>query len=143
MNHPVSNFIVSYFYWVFLAILVLNLLQRKYRQKAQRKRGATLYVAIFVFVFYIYAYGIIQLGLSEWFLLVYLAVVGLLVGFYPQTFLPFRLRCASCSKTLSFDRFFYSDDNLCEQCARAASETESTAEADESDDREHPEDPER
>lgn len=103
-------------------------MQRKYRRKAQRKRNSTLYIAIFVFVFYIYAYGVIQLHLSEWFLLIYLAIVGLLIGFYRSTFVPFRFRCVSCSKTLTFDRFFYSDDNLCEECAREAAEREAGTE---------------
>lgn len=117
MAHPVSNFIVSYFYWVFLGVLVVNVMQRRHRAEAHRKRTATLYLAIFVFVLYIYAYGIIQLNLSEWFLLLYCGVVGALIGIYRRTFLPFRLRCRSCSKPLTFDRFIYSDTNLCLECA--------------------------
>lgn len=117
MAHPVSNFIVSYFYWVFLGILVLNVMQRKYREKARRKRNATLYIAILVFVFYIYAYGVIRLNLSEWFLLIYVAVVAALLGFYRRTFLPFTIRCRKCERSLTFDRVFYSDSNLCAECA--------------------------
>ena len=117
MIHPVSNFIVSYFYWVFLGVLVVNLMQRRRRAEAQRKRSATLYLAIFVFVFYIYAYGIIQLNLPEWFLLLYVALVAALMWFYRRTFLPFTLKCRSCATTLSFDRILYADSNLCLECA--------------------------
>lgn len=129
--HPVSNFIVSYFYWVFLGILVINLMQRRHRAEAPRKRNATLYIAIFVFVFYIYAYGVIQLRLSEWFLLLYVGLVGSLMWYYRRIFLPFTLRCRSCAKTLTFERIIYSDTNLCLECAeREAAETDGPSEDD-------------
>lgn len=92
-------------------------MQRKYREKAHGKRTATLYIAILVFSLYIYAYGIIHFNLSEWLLLIFAGLIGLLVGIYRKTFLPFRLRCRSCSKNLSFDRIVYSDSNLCLECA--------------------------
>lgn len=131
MVHPVSNFIVSYFYWVFLGVLVINIMQRKHRAEAQRKRNATLYIAIFVFVFYIYAYGIIRLGLSEWFLLVYVGIIGSFMWFYRRIFLPFTIHCRSCAKTLSFERLLYSDSNLCLECAeREAAETDALPEDD-------------
>lgn len=126
MAHPVSNFIVSYFYWVFLAVLVLNLMQRRHRQNAARKRNATLYFAIFVFVYYVYAFGVIQLKLSEWFLLIYPAAIAVLVWFYRRTFFPFSIRCLSCSKPLTFDRFFYADDNLCAECEERLSDSNTT-----------------
>ncbi|HUX20172.1 MAG TPA: hypothetical protein VMW69_02965 [Spirochaetia bacterium] len=120
MAHPVSNFIVSYFYWVFLAILVVNLMQRRYREKAQRKRFASLYIAILVFVLYIYAFGVIRLNVSELFLLIYAAAAGLLLWSYRKTFLPFSFRCRSCKKPLTFDRFAYADSNLCAECQEKA-----------------------
>lgn len=120
MAHPVSNFIVSYFYWVFLAILVVNLMQRRHREKAQRKRFATLYIAVLVFALYIYAYGVIRFNVSEIFLLIYGVIAGLLIGFYRKSFIPFSFRCQSCAKPLTFDRFVYADNNLCADCQEKA-----------------------
>jgi len=122
--HPVSNFIVSYFYWLFLAILVVNLTQRRHRGKAQRKRFATLYIAILVFVLYIYGFTLIRFNLSDWFLLIYAGVAGILVGVYRRTFLPFSLHCVSCGATLPFDRVVYADNNLCRDCEAKAAEVD-------------------
>ena len=122
MVHPVSNFIVSYFYWLFLAILVVNLTQRRHRAKAQRKRFATLYIAILVFVAYIYAFTLIRFNLSDWLLLIYVVVAGVLIGVYRRAFLPFSLHCVSCGTTLAFDRVIYADNNLCADCEAKASE---------------------
>lgn len=122
MAHPVSNFIVSYFYWLFLAILVVNLMQRRYRAKAQRKRFATLYIAILVFVLYIYAFTLIRFNLSDWLLLIYGGAAGVLIGVYRRAFLPFALHCVSCGATLPFDRVVYADNNLCADCEAKADE---------------------
>jgi hypothetical protein len=125
LTHFVSNLIVEYFYWVFLAILALNVMQRRRGREAQQKRFATLYLAIMVFVFYIYAYGIIRLGLSDWYLLVYLGISVGLIAMFRSVFLPFTLRCRACKQVLSFNRVVFSDTNLCADCAHIThSETE-------------------
>lgn len=117
MAHAVSNVIVDYAYWVFLAMLVLNLIQRRHRGEAQRKRFAVLYLAIMVFVLYIFSYGLIRLNISDWFLLVYAGVVAVLLAVFRETFLPFTLRCRGCGAILTFDRILFSDSNLCVECA--------------------------
>jgi len=125
LTHIVSNLIVEYFYWVFLAILAVNLMQRRRGREAQQKRLASLYIAIMVFIFYIYAYGLIRLGLSDWYLLIYLAVAVGLMASFRKLFLPFTFRCRSCKQVLSFNRMIFSDTNLCADCAHTTdSETE-------------------
>ena len=46
--HPLTLFLQKYLYWLLLAVLALNLFQRRYQQQAQRKRFATLYLAMLV-----------------------------------------------------------------------------------------------
>lgn len=116
MSHPVSGVIVDYAYWVFLAMLVLNLVQRRHQAVAQRKRFAVLYLAIMVFVLYIYSYGLIRLDISDWFLLAYGGPAALFLVVFRTTFLPFALRCRGCGARLTFNRVMFSDSNLCATC---------------------------
>jgi len=115
--HPVSSFVVEYFYWVFIAVLVLNLLQRKYRREVLKKRAATLYIAVVVFAFYIYAYGVIHFDFSDLLLIPYVAVAVTLFAVYRRVLFPFAYHCTSCRQPLDFNRMLYSDSNLCSQCA--------------------------
>jgi len=115
--HPVSAFVVEYFYWVFIAVLVVNLMQRKYRREVLKKRAATLYVAVVVFAFYIYAYGVIHFNFSDLLLIPYVAVAATLFAVYRRVLFPFAYRCKSCRLPLDFNRILYSDSNLCSQCA--------------------------
>lgn len=117
MPHPVSGFVVAYFYWLFIAILVVNLLQRKYRKEVLKKRAATLYIAVAVFLFYIYAYGVIHFNLSDLFLLPYVAVAATLFTVYRRTLFPFAYRCRRCRQPMDYSRILYFDSNLCASCA--------------------------
>ncbi len=117
MEHPISSFIVEYFNWVFLGILALNLFQRRRGKEAHNKRFATLYIAIFVFLIYTFANSLVYFKLSEWLLLPFglaAATAGVLLR---KWLFPFRYRCPSCEKTLTFDQIIYRDSNLCDDCA--------------------------
>ena len=118
MSHAVSKFIVDNFYWLLLAILALNEMQRRYRAEVAKKRLATLYLAIMVFVLYMYAYGLIRLNLTDLLLLAYLALAAALIDVFRKTFLPFKLRCTDCGKSLSFNNVMFSDSNRCDSCAQ-------------------------
>ncbi|WP_455381177.1 hypothetical protein [Salinispira pacifica] len=139
MEHPISQFIVEYFNWVFLGILALNLFQRRQGRKAQKKRFATLYLAIGVFIIYTFSNMLLYFKLSEWFLAPFGAAV--VVGAYllRKWLFPFRLRCASCSKTLTFEQMIYRDDNLCDDCAPKPEEESAAVEQQEESVDEEPE----
>lgn len=135
MEHPISQFIVEYFNWVFLGILALNLFQRRQGKNAQKKRYASLYIAIGVFLVYTFANGLLYFKLAEW----YLAPFGIAIvagAFLLRKWLfPFRIRCASCAKALTFEQIVYRDSNLCDDCTPKIENPEAAAEA-ESDDAE-------
>jgi len=120
MVHPISEFVVKYFNWVFLALLALNLFQRRYGAKARKKRFATLYIAIAVFLFFTLANSLVSFKLPEWLLLAYLPVIGIAGWFLRDHLFPFRFKCSSCSATLNFDQFIFNDANLCTDCAAKA-----------------------
>jgi hypothetical protein len=116
MAHPISEFIVKYFNWVFLGFLALNLIQRRYREKAQKKRFATLYIAILVFLLFTFANSLVTFKLPEWLLLVFFAAAAVVGWLLREHMFPFRFRCKSCSKTLTFDQIMFNDANLCADC---------------------------
>ncbi len=122
MGNPVSQFVSQNFYWVFIAILVVNLLQRKYRRAAFKKRNATLYLAIAVFLFSVCAVGIVSLKISDYYLLIYAGIAIPVFIVFRKTLLPFTLRCRDCRETLDFNRVLYADSNLCANCERKLAE---------------------
>ena len=122
MLHPVSSFISEYFYYVFLAVLVLNLLQRKYRKDAAKKRSATLYLAVANSVVFVFAEAVVRFNLSELLLIPFGVVVAGLCFYSRRVVFPFSLRCSECRQTLDFNRMVYSDSNLCLSCAEKRSE---------------------
>ena len=130
MPHPVSQFIVDNFFWVFIAILVLNLMQRRYRKEVERKRSATLYLAIIVFLLNIYAYGVIRLQLSDFFIAGYAVVAIVVIVRFKNIFFPFAYHCRECHRVMDFNRIVYFDSNLCASCAEKARPSDPQGEAD-------------
>jgi hypothetical protein len=128
MEHPISQFIVDYFNWVFLGILALNLFQRRRGKGAQQKRYATLYIAIGVFLTYTFANGLIYFKLTEWYLAPFGVAIGLGAYMLRKWLFPFRIRCASCAKTLTFEQMVYRDSNLCDDCTPRIEEPQDAVE---------------
>lgn len=128
MEHPISQFIVDYFNWVFLGILALNLFQRRQGKNAQKKRFATLYIAIGVFLIYTFANGLLYFKLAEVYLAPFAIAVVVAAYLLRRWLFPFRIRCASCAKTLSFEQIVYRDSNLCDDCAPRIEEPKGSGE---------------
>lgn len=108
----VIAFLADQFYWVFLAILLLNVLQRRHHSKAVKKRFATLYLGAAAFVIFLMANAVVEYGFPNWSLLVgIVAVIGVLYYFRSHTF-PFTLRCQRSGKMLDFQTILYRDSNV-------------------------------
>lgn len=114
--NPVSTFLADNGFWGLVAVLALNLFQRKYGEKSRKKRQATLYLAIIVFGLYAFAIMIVQLKLHDLFLLIYLAAAGVLMYKFREHILPFRFKCVSCGNSLDGKELVFYDSNLCEKC---------------------------
>lgn len=105
-------------YWIILAVLFLNILQRKHHHKATKKRTATLIIAVLVLVLNMFLALIIQFELPQW-LGVPSLIITLIIGYYfKDKIFIFKFRCAECGERLTFNDIFYNDDNLCESCRR-------------------------
>jgi hypothetical protein len=81
-------------------VLALNLFQRRYQKASERKRLATLYLAMLVLAWMILVIVVVAFHWPEWLLIPFtLAVASVGVIFRRHTF-PFRLRCARCGGSL-------------------------------------------
>ena len=110
------DFIADYFYYVFLGLLVLNIIQRKYRERGVKKRGATLYQAILVFILYIGATVIREEGFEKKWIIIPLALIAVALYFFRDRIVPYKTRCINCGAKLNTNQIFIYDANLCSSC---------------------------
>jgi uncharacterized membrane protein len=112
MEHPIAGPIAENVYWAFIAVLFLNLYQRKYRKTGERKRFATLYWAMAFLVFYVVANVIVREGLHDLWLIPAIAVIGGVLAYFRQHTFPFRFRCQRSGKRLDFETMLCRDSNI-------------------------------
>ena len=114
--HPITLLLKKNLYWVLLAVLALNLFQRRYQRLSEKKRFATLYLGMLVLAWMVLVILIVAFGWPEWLLIPFTlapAVIG--VAFRRHTF-PFRFRCTRCGTQLEAKRILFFDSNACERC---------------------------
>lgn len=107
----IAGYLSDGLYWAFLAMLLLNILQRKHQQKAQRKRFATLYLALGVFGLLIVTQLILIYGGADWMLVPGFAAVGAVVYQYREHTFPFRLHSPVDGRRLTWDEILYDDNH--------------------------------
>ena len=112
----ITKFVSENILYLLLAVLVLNMFQRRYQQHAQKKRFATLYIAILILALMVGTVLIVYLELPDVLFLPLLAAV-ILIGYRFRTkVFPFRLNCQACGEKLSGKRILFYDSNTCEKC---------------------------
>lgn len=101
--------------WVLVAILLVNLTQRKI-PNSTKKRFATIYLASILLIFQVGIVTILARGFDhKWAILVLAVCIGLLVIFRKRAF-PFKLKCSQCNARLDVNHIIGHDDNLCQKC---------------------------
>jgi len=116
----IAYFLQRGLYYLLIALLVCNLLQRKHLKTGAKKRLATLYLAIVALVLMTAALLIRSFNFSENLLLPVVLAAVLLVLSKRSRFIPFRINCLKCGQRLGWKRFLYHDSNLCEPCEPGA-----------------------
>lgn len=112
----VTKFVSERILYLLLAVLLLNMFQRRYQKHAQQKRFATLYVAVLILALMIGTVLIVYLDLPDVLFLPLLAGL-VLVGYrFRKQVFPFRLNCRLCGERLSGKRILFYDSNTCEKC---------------------------
>lgn len=108
---PVALWFGERIYWVFLGVMILNIIQRKHHQRAQKKRMATLIVGLALFGLLVITQSINQFGGSDW--MFYLAVAAFVFGLYVyrDKAFPFRFRSPVDGRWLQFSEIFFDDNH--------------------------------
>ncbi len=106
-----SSHLTDVLYWTFLALLLLNILQRKHQKKAHRKRFATLYLALGVFALLMVSQLIFIYDGGDWMLLPGFGAVVLVLYHYRSKTFPFRLRSPIDGRRLTWDEIMYDDNH--------------------------------
>lgn len=118
--HSITLFLAKNVFYLLLAVLALNMFQRRYQMHAQKKRMATLYLGILILVFMVGTILIVSFNLPD--LLIFpLAAAVILLGYVKREHvLPFRLNCRRCGQRMSSKRILFFDANTCDACAGSA-----------------------
>ena len=119
MSQITINIIVDYFFYIFLAFIILNFMMGRRKDVIYKKRTAVLYFSIFIFILYIYALFLKDKNLTDIYLLIYFVITIPAYIVFKNYLFPFQLRCKQCNKFLSFDRIVYTDYKNCEKCEPA------------------------
>lgn len=108
--------IADNYLWFLVAILAVNLFQRKWAPRSNRKRVATLFIASLAMVWQIFIVVILSQEWPQWLAIVALFITVALAIPFRKKILLFKTKCPSCSKQLDWKTVLYFDDNLCTEC---------------------------
>jgi 8-oxo-dGTP diphosphatase len=114
--HPVILFLQKYLFYLLLAVLALNLFQRRYQKYSEKKRYATLYLAMLVLTWMVLIIVMAFFRLPDLLLVPFTAALVTVAILFRRRIFPFRLRCVQCRQPLSSKRLLFFDSNACERC---------------------------
>ena len=117
--HSITLFLAKNIFYLLLAVMALNMFQRRHQQHVQKKRMATLYLGILILVFMVGTFLIVNFNLPD-VLIFPLAAAVILLGYVKREHvLPFRLNCRQCGQRMSSKRILFFDANTCDTCAES------------------------
>jgi hypothetical protein len=99
-----------------IALWVLHLSQRKFKDAGTHKRIATLSLTMVLIGGWVAAWIFSRYGVGDGWLVLVAAAAVAVVAWQRRLVLPFRGRCVSCGKPLSLTRVISWDSNKCEAC---------------------------
>lgn len=112
----ISEFLAQNLFAVLIAVLVLNLVQRRYQNQAQKKRLASLLFAILILLLMGASATIQHFLLRDLVLLPVILLLAATAYLFRRHFFPFSLHCRKCGKKLQFKTVLFFDSNCCEEC---------------------------
>ncbi|MDY4889448.1 MAG: 8-oxo-dGTP diphosphatase [Sphaerochaetaceae bacterium] len=117
--HAILEKTAENYLWFLLAILIINLQQKRYMPRCNQKRMATLFLAMLALLFEIGLALILAKAWSDWLVFVVLAIVLAIAIVFRNRCWPFRLHCPKCGASLKFQEIIGSDGNICDECYKA------------------------
>lgn len=119
----ISEFVAEYYFYAFLAIIVMTVMGRRYGAAFRKKRVAVLIQAVSIFVLGSVAGLIAQYEGSDIYFVLALVVVAIVLAFPLRSrAFPYRRTCPSCGEQLDYKIIMFRDDHLCEKCQPAEEE---------------------
>ena len=111
----ILNFFTSFFDYVMILLIVLNLSLRKFKD-GQNKRFSTILLALIILTVYFLLIFIDWLKLAPWCEYIALAIgLGIVIIFRKRLW-PWRMKCRECGKKMNWDAILGRDENLCDEC---------------------------
>ena len=120
VNSMILETIADNYLWFLVAILVVNLYQRKFAPRSYRKRSATLIIASYAMLWQIFIVIILSRQWPHWFAIPALALTLLAAVPFRHRILLFKTHCDGCGVQLPLTAVINFDDNLCADCYAAA-----------------------
>lgn len=111
----IVKFLADNYLWIIVLILAVNMTQRKY-PRSDRKRQATVYIALFAMVLNICAVMVLAYDKPHWLVAVAAVALVALAFLLRKRVWPFRLHCVQCHARLDYAHIVGHDDNLCPTC---------------------------
>jgi hypothetical protein len=112
--------------WLLVPLVLLwgyHLAQRRFAGTTGAKRMASMYLTVLLVAAWVAVYAFVQLGVPDiWLPAVAVAAAGV-AAWQRKAMLPYRLRCANCSKPLGLLRILFRGDNTCATCSPDDKET--------------------
>lgn len=111
----VLNVFTKIFDFVMIALIIINLYFRRYKD-GKNKRFASILIALIFLIVYVLLITIDYTHLPFWTEYIALTIgIALIAIFHKRTW-PFRLHCKKCGKRMSFDAILGRDENVCDDC---------------------------
>ena len=114
--NPVAHFLADWLTIPLVAVLALNLLQRRHQQQAPAKRIATLVLAGLVLIVLCASFLMVRFQVPDAALIPVLAAVVLAAILFRKTIFPFAFHCRRCGRRLGSKQVLFSDDPHCPDC---------------------------
>jgi hypothetical protein len=112
----VSRFLIMYILVPLLAVWAYHLVQRRYAEVGERKRLASMLVAVLIIGLWAVSYFFLRFNVDDLYLIpVFLLAVALAV-WQRKLFFPYRLSCATCRAPLPLKKILFFDSNACDAC---------------------------
>jgi peptidoglycan/LPS O-acetylase OafA/YrhL len=108
---PVAVWVAERAYWIFLGVMILNIIQRRYQKQVEKKRFATLIIGIALFGVLVAGHAVNEFNGTDW--MFYLAVAGIVavLVYYREKTFPFRFRSQKDGRWLTFQEILFDDEH--------------------------------
>ena len=116
MKSSIALYITRFLPYILIAVLLFNMVQRRYMKSGMKKRYATLYLAGLLLLLLAVSFIIIRFDLGDIALLPSEGLLAYVAYRFRSRIFLFRRKCAHCGCILPLFKILFADSNLCTSC---------------------------